>query len=342
MSSWLAATYRKDFFDGYWVPFGALVLAWIATFALTPLVRKFAIAKGAIDDPKSDDRRVHREPTPRWGGIAIYAGIVIALLVALPLAYPRVPYPPYLVATLIGGAVIVAMGALDDLYKYSAKIQMLYIIFVAVAVQFFFSKVGRVQIMGTDWPPFTAGQWVDFGIWAIPITALYVFLVTKTMDTIDGIDGLASGLAGISAVTLALIAVHAGQPRVALIAAAVAGASLGFLPHNYHPARIFMGTGGAQVLGFLLACLSIVGALKTAAAVALVVPVLVFGVPLVDAVNVVVRRLYHRQPITQADKRHLHHTLLGRGMNQRQAVWVLYVVTLLLCGILLVAIYRFG
>ena len=155
------------------------------------------------------------------------------------------------------------------------------------------------------------------------------------MDTIDGVDGLASGIASIAAGTIAIIAVYEGQPRVAIIAGALAGASLGFLRHNYNPSTIIMGTGGAQLLGFVLASLSIVGAMKTAAAVALFIPALVFGVPLADAVQVIIRRKLSGVPITQGDKRHLHHQLLKRGLSQRQVVSVLYTVALILSGILI-------
>jgi UDP-GlcNAc:undecaprenyl-phosphate GlcNAc-1-phosphate transferase len=179
--------------------------------------------------------------------------------------------------------------------------------------------------------------WAAFGI-----TAIYIFVVTKTMDTIDGIDGLASGIAAIGGGTLSIIATYEGQPRVALIAAALAGASIGFLRHNYNPAKIIMGTGGAQLLGFVLAALSIVGAMKTAAALMILIPMLVFGVPLFDAVQVVIRRKMSGVPITQADKRHIHHQLLERGLSQRQAVWVLYGIAIVLCGTLIVVVRMHG
>ncbi|MBL8088210.1 MAG: undecaprenyl/decaprenyl-phosphate alpha-N-acetylglucosaminyl 1-phosphate transferase [Chthonomonas sp.] len=337
-----AATPRDRFLDGFRYPFLALVIAATVAWFLTPLVRKVAIDRGVIDDPKADDRRVHTEPIPRWGGIAIYAGILASLAAVLPFAYPHKPFPVYLVGILVCGAVIVVMGALDDLYKYSAKVQLLYIIGLAVAVQFFIGPAGQVQIHGFQ--PFWGKDlpWVDFAWATVPLTAIYIFLITKTMDTIDGIDGLAAGIAAISSSTLAIIAVFSEQPRVALVCAATGGAALGFLRHNYNPARIFMGTGGAQLLGFMLASLTIVGAIKTAAAVALIIPVLVFGVPVFDAAFVVFRRILHRQPITQADKRHLHHTLMSRGLNQRQTVWILYSLAMLLCAILLVTVRTLG
>ncbi len=228
-----------------------------------------------------------------------------------------------------------------------------------MAVQFFFDPAGRVQIAGFGSPLGSTGSWVPLGMLAIPVTAVYIFVVAKTMDTIDGVDGLAAGIAAIAAATLSIIATYSVHrlapntavaqelgrgfqelPRVALVAAAIAGACMGFLRHNYNPAKIFMGTGGAQVLGFTLACISIAGVMKTAAAAALLVPILVFGVPLFDAFFVISRRLLSGQPITQADKRHLHHTLLGQGLSQRQTVWVLYTAAAALCAVLVAVVVR--
>lgn len=338
---------------GFGYPFATGLIALFVTYFLTPFVRKLAFAKGAIDDPKRDDRRIHKEPLPRWGGIAIYVGIVAALAVVLPFAYSwGSPYPLYLIGMVGIGGLLVIAGALDDLYQYSAKIQLVLLLAAGVGVQFFASRFGQVQIRNigiplTNPPEHLALMWA-----AIPLTAIYIFVITKTMDTIDGVDGLASGIATIAATTLVVIAVYtetkvAGsirgeQPRIAIIAAAVAGASLGFLRHNYNPATIIMGTGGAYILGFMLACLSVVGAFKTAAAIALVIPICVFGVPLLDAFQVVIRRKLSGVPITQPDKRHVHHALLGKGLTQRQTVLVLYAAALLLCGALLIVIKRYG
>jgi len=310
---------------GFRFPMVAAILALLVSWAVTPLVCKFAVSKGAIDDPTADDRRVHTTPTPRWGGIAIYGGFVLALLTVLPFAYPKAPFPAYLIGMVLLGAVLVAVGALDDVRPFSAKVQLVFLLGIGVAIQFFVDPVGKIQI-GSLGVPFAAVPTVlvRFGMASIPLTAIYIFIVTKTTDTIDGLDGLAAGIAAIAAATLTILAAYGGQPRVAIVAAALAGAAIGFLRHNYNPAKIFMGTGGAYFLGFSLACLSVVGAMKTAAAVAVLVPVLAFGVPIFDAAFVIVRRLMHHQPIMQADKRHMHHTLLGMGLSQRQAVLVLY------------------
>lgn len=338
----LAAATQEKILGGFRWPFLVGVIACVVSLLLTPLVKNLAFKFGAVDDPKRDDRRVHKEPLPRWGGIAIYGGFLVSLLAVLPFANPFEMFPLYVVGILGIGGLIVIVGALDDLHQFSAKIQLAFLLVAGVIIQYIGTPKASVQIQGISWPPGQAGQWIAFGAWAIPLTAVYIFVVTKTMDTIDGIDGLASGIAAIAGVTLSIIATYEGQPRVALLAAAMAGASLGFIRHNYNPAKIIMGTGGAQLLGFVLASLSIVGAMKTAAAVAIMIPIFVFGVPLFDAIQVVIRRKMSGVPITQADKRHIHHQLLERGLSQRQAVWVLYTIAIVLSCVLVLAVKFYG
>ena len=314
-------------------PVLAALLAGITSLVLTPFVRKFAIQKGAVDDPTRDDRRVHTTITPRWGGLAIYVAIVVGILGILLINHQ--PIKTYIWGILIMSGILVVVGALDDLYQYKAKVQAIILLLTGVGVQFIYSdKLSRVQIVGFSIPG--TSEYLNLGIAAIPITAFYLFVVTKTMDTIEGIDGLTAGIATIAGTALTLIAILQGYSNVAVYAAAVAGASLGFLKHNYNPAKIFMGTGGAYVLGFTLACLSVVGTLKT-----IFMPMLIFGLPIFDAIVVISRRILSGNPITQADKRHLHHELLGRGLTQRQAVWVLYTAAAVLCaaGLLLVRLY---
>jgi UDP-GlcNAc:undecaprenyl-phosphate GlcNAc-1-phosphate transferase len=341
MSLELLAASEPRWLDGFRAPLATAIIAMVISSLITPYVRHLAIRRGAMDDPTIDERRVHKEPVPRWGGIAIYVGIVIALLGVLPFAYPETrAFPPYLVGIVVISLLLVLVGAFDDLYQYKAKIQMVVLLLAGVAVQFFYDpsayQEARVQIQTVG--AFSQQGYISLGYLAIPLTAIYIFVVTKTMDTIDGVDGLAAGIAAITAGTLTLIAAYGGQPRVAIIAAAIGGAAIGFLRHNYNPAKIFMGTGGAYVLGFMLACLSIVGALKTAAAVSLFLPILVFGVPIMDASIVIIRRILSGHPITQADKRHLHHTLLGKGLSQRQTVWVLYIAAAMLGAVALVVV----
>ncbi len=324
----------KDFLDGFYAPLAAATLAAVVTLVLVPMVQKLALSQKVMDDPKRDARRVHTEPIPKWGGLAIFGGILAAILTALPIAYPHKPFPPYVIGMLVVSGGIMLAGAWDDKKDFSPKIQLAYLIGAGLVVQLFGDDSARIQI-GSIGLPFTS-MFLDFPIWAsFAVTAFYMLVVTKTVDFQDGLDGLASGISGIAAGTLAVIAVYEGQPRIALIAAAILGACLGFLRYNANPARIFMGTGGSQLLGFMLACLSVVGAFKTAAALAIFVPVLVFGVPIFDAFFVMTRRLLSGDSPLKGDKRHLHHTLLRTGLNQKQVVYVLYALAIGLSGVLL-------
>ena len=189
----LAAASRGPL-PGYNYPLLAGLIALIVSWILTPWVRNLAIKKGAMDDPKRDEWRIHKEPLPRWGGLAIYAGIVVSLATILPFAFPTTAaYPFYLIGMVLIGGVLVVAGALDDLYQYSAKIQLLLLLGAGVAIQFFYQPIGgtvaQIQIK-TIGNPFGEG-FIDLAWAAIPVTAIYIFVVTKTMDTIDGVDGLA-------------------------------------------------------------------------------------------------------------------------------------------------------
>jgi len=311
------------------------LLALATTYLLTPWVRRLAIRAGALDIP--DARRVHTEPIPRWGGLAIYIGVAVGMLAGLARLYLLAPSDSvflgralqFLGLLLVGTGVLV-VGMLDDRKQFSALIQMGALLLAGLVVQLF-----GVQIEGFAAPiggKFSEARWIPLGAWAIPITALWIFVVSKTMDTIDGLDGLAAGVSAIAALALALMALQAAdlldQPYpnwlIAITAAAIAGAAGGFLRYNFNPARIFMGTGGAQFLGFMLGGLSVIGAFKTATAFAILIPVLVFGLPFLDAALAVVRRLLSGQPIHKPDKKHIHHQLLERGLNQRQTVLILY------------------
>jgi UDP-GlcNAc:undecaprenyl-phosphate GlcNAc-1-phosphate transferase len=311
------------------------LLALATTYLLTPWVRRLAIRAGALDIP--DARRVHTEPIPRWGGLAIYIGVAMGMLAGLARLYLLAPSDSvflgralqFLGLLLVGTGVLV-VGMLDDRKQFSALVQMGALLLAGLVVQLF-----GVQIEGFAAPiggKFSEARWIPLGAWAIPITALWIFVVSKTMDTIDGLDGLAAGVSAIAALALALMALQAAdlldQPYpnwlIAITAAAIAGAAGGFLRYNFNPARIFMGTGGAQFLGFMLGGLSVIGAFKTATAFAIAIPVLVFGLPFLDAALAVVRRLLSGQPIHKPDKKHIHHQLLERGLNQRQTVLILY------------------
>jgi UDP-GlcNAc:undecaprenyl-phosphate GlcNAc-1-phosphate transferase len=326
----------------------AAVCAGLVTWAVTPIVRRWAEKQGAVDQPGG--RRINSQPLPRMGGIAIFLGFLLAVVLtvtARQLAAPQQKIWTLQVVGILAATTFAALaGLIDDLKNKSSLWQTL-----AIAMAGLILFAFGVRIEGVTNPlSWTLGQpydprvhWHALGLAASGfVTIFWVFVVTKTVDFIDGVDGLAAGVCAISAATLALMSaqLHTAEGlTLPLIASAMVGACLGFLRHNYHPAKIIMGTVGAWVLGIPLAAISILGAFKVAAAVSVLVPVLVLGVPLFDSAHVLTRRLLERAPLTQADKRHLHHRLLERGWNQRQVVWFIYSVALLLCGAALAIFY---
>ena len=322
----------------------ALLIALLTALLVTPLVRRLATKAGAMDLP-GEERRVHTKPTPRWGGPAVYIAVASAWLIVYPLSdrLAGVEFVgPYTVNSLwiMGiGAAVILFGMLDDKFQISALWQAVFLLACGIALAH--PHLGGIRIEGITQPfttPGTPGSYIGFSeLNSVLLTALFVFVIAKTMDTIDGIDGLAAGIAAIIATTMLILSLYK-QPLIGVMSAAVVGACFGFLRYNYYPAKIFLGTGGAQFLGFFLAAISIDGVVKTAAAVAFVVPLLVFGVPIIDGIIVVIRRAISRQPITRPDRRHIHHALLSRGLSQRQAVWVLYLFALVLCGTAIILI----
>ena len=322
---------------------GILAAALIAAFLtawITPMVLRYAEKSSAIDMP--GDRRINTRPMPRLGGVAIFAGFLIAVLLTVTLRqFSRTGQHTWtlqIVGVLVATGFMALVGLIDDFRDLSAKLQALALVTAGLILFAFGVRIEGVTNIfgGASTLSYNAlVNWRPLGLVAsLLMTIIWVFVVTKTVDAIDGVDGLASGVCAISAATLALMAVQLRNPEfatLALIAAALAGACLGFLRHNYHPAKIIMGTVGAWVLGTVLASISILGAFKVAAAVSVLVPVLVLGFPIFDYVHVLTRRVLERAPLTKADKRHLHHRLLARGWNQRQIVWFIYSVAVVLC-----------
>lgn len=317
----------------------AFFIAMGVTWWTTPWVAKLAIRFGAMAYPRARD--VHDEPTPRWGGIAIYLGVVAAASVAITarhiITHGEFGWNRHLVGILIAGTFIGLFGLVDDLKDLRPFWQIVGIVAAGSILIAFGVRVegltnpfaGAKPGMGipANWLPLT-----------LPISAVltlsWVFVVTKTVDAIDGLDGLAAGVCAISATTLALLAAASRQPEgpaLAILAAAVVGSCAGFLRHNYNPARIFMSTVGAQFLGLTLASLSILGTFKVAAAISVAVPLLVLGVPIFDYFIVLAKRISQRAPLTAADNRHFHHRLLDRGLTKQQAVWVIYGCEAVLC-----------
>lgn len=294
---------------------GAMALALV----LTPLVKKLAVRIGAIDVP--NQRKVHTRTMPRLGGVAIYAAFTVGLLLILPFV-PEGALSAYdrnlISALLVGGTVIVLLGALDDKYELSAKLKLLVQIGAACIVVFGFDvKINLLNIpFGSAMQPL--GEWLS-----IPLTILWIVGVTNAINLIDGLDGLAAGVSGIAVATIMVMGIIMGNEAVILLSAVLLGAIGGFLFFNFHPAKIFMGDSGSLFLGFALATLSMLG-FKQITIVSFVTPLLIIGVPLSDTFFAIVRRWIHKKPIFAPDKGHLHHCLQQLGFSHRKTVIIIY------------------
>ncbi|MDK2926869.1 MAG: UDP-GlcNAc:undecaprenyl-phosphate/decaprenyl-phosphate GlcNAc-phosphate transferase [Bacillota bacterium] len=303
---------------------GSFVVAALVAYLATPAVRRLAVGTGALDKPDSGPgaRHIHTRPTPRLGGLAIFAGFTAAAGVGV--FWAHLVAWPQLVSLWLGAFLVAAVGVVDDYVNLPAKVKLAGQVLAACVFVFFGNSVEWVT------NPWAAGPFPGMtyiGGWGILLTILWLVGVTNTLNLIDGLDGLAAGVASIASVTLLLVALQEGQPYVVVVTAALAGAALGFLPYNFHPAQIFMGDTGSMFLGFTLAGIAVQGTLKSATTIALAVPLLALGLPILDTTLAIVRRFVHGRPIFQADRGHLHHRLLALGLSQRQAVLILYFVS---------------
>ena len=274
---------------------------------------------GAIDLPR--DRDLHDAPVPRLGGLAILAGVLVSAVLFLPMDEQT--------RGILGGALLVTIvGALDDLYDLPPLVKLAgQIAAAAIPV----AAGVRVEAFTL---PFVGP--VDLGPTGGGIlTGLGMVAVMNVVNFTDGVDGLAAGVCTISGVTFAIIALSLDRDEAGVLAALTAGASLGFLWHNFHPASVFMGDAGSNLLGLLLACIAVQGVLKTAAVVALVFPLVMLAVPILDTAFVVAKRFKYRRPAWQADTEHFHHRMARIGFSQRRTVLYLYLWTLTLSALAL-------
>ena len=302
------------FSTAVWIKIGMSVLvSFVIALATTPIVRMFAQQVGAIDVP-TEARRVHDHPIPRMGGLAIFFGFIIAVILFADITNP-------VKGILIGSIIIVVMGAIDDVMSLSPLLKMAVQI-VAAAVAIYYGIVIHVVTN-----PTIANTMFDTGKLAIPLTILWIVGCTNAVNLIDGLDGLACGVSVISSLTMLAVALMVAEGNVAIILAALVGGCLGFLPYNLHPAKLFMGDTGSQLLGYVLATVSILGMFKYYAIVTFIVPVLALAIPLSDTAFAFIRRLLKGQSPFKADRGHFHHRLLDMGLSQKQVVAILYSIS---------------
>ncbi len=307
----------------------AFAVGLFSVFLFVPRLTRFAREKGILDHPGG--HKTHQGAVPTLGGFAIFLGFLLAMLVVFPFCKkffinPESIYKMF--GILIGSSLIFLMGLFDDLFGLSPAVKFIAQIFVGIAMCIFGL---RIEFLTS---PFQAGL-----IYLLPwqqwlLTIFWVVTIINAVNFTDGVDGLACGISGIAAATFLVIALLGWQQEYntvsAILAVGLLGCCIGFLPYNFHPAKIFMGDSGSQLLGFLLAAITITGTFKTPAALTLIVPILVLGIPIFDTSWAVLRRSWQGKKIFSADNGHVHHTLMRRGLGPRQTVLVLYGVAVVL------------
>ncbi len=294
---------------------GAFLTAGVLAFILTPFVKNLAYKIGAIDVPK-DDRRMHNKPIPRLGGLAMFFGFLLSVLLFVPITIE-------MQGILLGAVVIVILGVIDDVVSLPALLKFFVQIFAALIVVFH----GTVIEVFSN-PNFLSDRmYVDLGMWSIPVTVIWIVAITNAVNLIDGLDGLSVGVCTIASISILVIAMLVSEYNIVVLMAALAGACIGFLPFNVNPAKIFAGDTGATFLGFILATVSIQGMFKTYAVLSFAIPFLVLGLPIFDTMFAIGRRLLRGQSPMQADRGHVHHRLIDMGFSQRQSVLILYLIS---------------
>jgi UDP-GlcNAc:undecaprenyl-phosphate GlcNAc-1-phosphate transferase len=297
----------------------AFTLGCLGTLGITPLVKRIATAAGAIDRPNA--RKVHKVPTPLWGGLGVFCSLVVAILATIKIFSGEIAMTAthwsHLTGMLLGSLMIVLTGMWDDRYNMPAKVKLICQIATALVMCKFGIRIGFVTGLSSDY--FFFSEWQE---WVL--TIFWIVGITNAINLLDGLDGLVAGVAMGSSVVFGFVSALSGQWVVMLVMAAIAGCCLGFLRYNFNPATIFMGDTGSLLLGLNFAGWSIVGAIKVALSLTLVIPILIMAVPIFDTAFAILRRGIARRPIFSPDKEHLHHRLLGLGMSQRQAVVLIY------------------
>ncbi len=301
-----------------------LFLTMIISAAITPFVVKLAYILGAVDKPNA--RRVNIKPMPTMGGLAIFLAFNFSTFVLL-----REQFPTHeLFSVFLAECIIILTGIIDDIRELSPKAKLAGI-FAASLVIYFLAGIRMNQVTLPIIGSF------ELGWWSFPITIIWIIAITNAVNLIDGLDGLATGVSIIALFTMGIMAyffLNWTNVYVAIWIFVLVAALMGFLPHNFHPASIFLGDTGSLFIGFMMAIFSLKG-LKNVTFVTLLMPVVIMGVPITDTVYAILRRLLNKKPIMQADKHHLHHRLMQLGLSHRQTVLVIYGLSLVFAFIAL-------
>lgn len=291
------------------------IISFLITLVITPYIKILALKLKIVDNPEA--RKVHKTPIPKMGGAAIYLGFLITTLIITPI-------DKTILTILIGATLILFLGIVDDKYAINAWLKLLgqvliasLTIFLGISIRYITNPING-GIIVLDW-------WLS-----IPITLIWIIGLINAINLIDGLDGLASGVSAIAALIITFIALSTRQYTAALLMLALFGSNLGFLRYNFSPAKLFMGDTGSMFLGFTLAAITVSGVMKSSITLALFIPLLIFGIPIFDTLFAIARRIKNKKRIFEADRSHLHHRLLDKGLSQKEVVIFIYAATFLL------------
>lgn len=297
-----------------------IVIPFLFVLAIIPFIKKVAYHVGAMDMP--DARKVHNKAMPRLGGLGIYLGFLLGYILFGQMSVR-------MNSILIGSFIIILTGIVDDIKPIPAKIKFLFQVIAASVVAFY----GKILLQDLS----AFGFYIDFGIFSYPITILFIVAIINCINLIDGLDGLAAGLSSIYFITIGIVIV--GWTHTfgldAVITFIMLGATLGFLCHNFNPAKIFMGDSGSMFLGYIIAVIALLG-FKNVTLTTLLAPICLLAIPIMDTLFAILRRLVNKKPISEPDRQHLHHQLLNLNLSHRNVVLVIYAVDMLFAVAMLV------
>ncbi|MFT8319117.1 MAG: MraY family glycosyltransferase [Sporolactobacillus sp.] len=282
------------------------VICFLAAVGLTPLVKKLALRIGATDAPNA--RKVHKKIMPRLGGLAIYLAFMLGMLILR-------PDSSYTLPLLLGSGIVILTGVLDDIFSLPAKVKIVAHFFAALVI-----VTGGISVSFINLP-FNGVLYLHW--LSVPLTLLWIMGITNAINLIDGLDGLASGVSCIVLMTIAGLSLTEGNLFVFSVSAVLLGSTLGFMPYNFHPAKIFMGDTGSYFLGYIISVLALLG-FKNVTLFSMVIPIVILAVPISDTLFAIIRRWVNKQPLMAPDRSHLHHCLLRYGFTQGQTVVLIY------------------
>jgi UDP-GlcNAc:undecaprenyl-phosphate/decaprenyl-phosphate GlcNAc-1-phosphate transferase len=285
----------------------AFFISLLASFFLTYPIKKLAIKIGAVDVP--NHRKIHRVVKPRLGGLSIYIATILGLLYLF-------PNDSVLLPIAIGSIIVVITGIVDDIYQIRPLIKLSGQLLAAIMLISAGLVIEKITL------PFIG--LVELGIFAIPITILWIVGVTNAINLIDGLDGLASGVSTIALTSILIMAFIDQRLLVVYICVVLIGSNLGFLYHNFYPAKIYMGDTGSNFLGYSIAVISMLGLFKNIALFSFIIPIVILAVPIFDTIYAIIRRIRNKENIMMADKKHIHYQLLEAGFSHRSTVLIIY------------------